>query len=103
MPMSYNLFRKWPGKGRPWSFSANKDKLHECLILGDSLVISCVEENGSATRFIIPMGSGSYFGQSVLPKLSFDAYNRCTFEINQETYQFTWRYKVRMDGRPYLV
>ncbi len=100
--MSYNLSRKWPGEGRPWSFSANKDKLYEHSMLDDNLVISCVKEDGSVIRFIIPIGPGSYFGQHILPNLSFDAYNRCTFEISQKDHRFTWRYKIYMDGRPFI-
>ncbi len=100
--MSYELFRKWPGEGRPWSFSGNKGKLYKHSMLNDNLVINCTEENGSLTRFIIPIGPSSYFYRHILPKLSFDAYNRCTFEIYQEDYKFTWRYKVYMEGRPYI-
>jgi len=101
--MVYRLDRKWPGEGRPWSFGANRYKLLEYSRNNGSLAVNCVEKNGSVRRFVIPIGPDTYFAQHILPRLSFDHYNRCTFEINQETYEFTWRYKVHMDGRLYLT
>jgi len=100
--MSYQLKREWPGEGRPWSFSANKDKIYDEASLNGDVSIGCTEEDGSITRFSIPVGPTSYFNKYILPKLSFDAYNRCTFEISQKNYKFTWRYRIYMDGRPFI-
>ena len=99
----YKLSRKWPGEGRPWSFGANQDRLFERHFNNGYLVVYCTKKDGSILRFIIPVGPGTDFAEHVLPNLSFDAYNRCTFEINQVTYEFTWRYGIHMDGRPYLT
>jgi hypothetical protein len=99
----YRFRRKWPGDGRPWSLGANRYKLFDCSQNNGSLVIDCTRRNGSVVRFVIPAGAGTHFALEVLRKLSFDRYNRCTFEINQETCQFTWRNKIHMDGQPYLI
>lgn len=99
----YRFNRKWPGEGRPWSFGANKYKLFDCSRNDGSLVVNCTMEDGSIIRFVVPIGPGTNFARDILPRLGFDRYNRCTFEISQETYEFTWRYRIHMDGRPYLT
>ena len=99
----YRLNRRWPGEGRPWSFSANQDKLFECHFDNGNLVVCCAKRDGSIIRFIVPIGSGTDFAEHILLKITFDSYNRCTFEIDQVTYRFTWRYGIYMDGRSYLA
>ena len=99
----YPLTSKWRGDGRRWSFGANQDKLFECHFNNGNLVVYCAKKDGSIIRFIIPVGSGTDFAERILLKLTFDAYNGCTFEVSQVTYRFTWRYGVHMDGRPYLA
>ena len=63
--------------------------------------VECGGEDATV-RSMIPVGHCNVFDCKVFPCLTIDRHGQgtCTFDVSRD-YQFTWRGKVRFDGRPY--
>ena len=68
---------------------------------GPSPVVKCGGEDVTV-RSMIPVGHGNVFDREVFPRLTIERRGQgaCTFDVSRD-YQFTWREKVRFDGKPY--
>lgn len=84
-----------------WTYQIYQSRLDDYSAKGPFSVVVIGDAGLSTQRILaIPI---EHLRRHVFPHAAKDSRNRYTFEVNKTTLEVTWRYRIHMDGRPFLV
>ena len=95
------VIHRHPDKEIGWKFDIAERKFNGYQRRGEFfLVVVCDYETAYELIFAIP---SSYLKQNILPHAKREHNGKIFFMVHKKTYEFLWRSRVKMDGRPFLL
>ena len=85
-----------------WTYQIYQSRLDDYTAKGNPFCVVVVGDAGFPTEKVLAIPI-EHLRRHVFPLAVKDGRDRYTFEVNKDTLEVTWRYRIHIDGRPFVI